>query len=130
MKKIAFVLFLTLNAQASTLTLFCDNHETPNSCGARANAAVEKLGCVVERAETKCTYSLIEDPRNPGSTIKGDSPYCELTSANCSSPLPGNFGGENCFDREKVRIAKADGVHNGYWFGLFRSYSRTVCRDR
>ena len=116
-------------AYGSTLTLFCEKGETPESCASKTETAVERLSCAVDKPATRCTYSLVEDPKNPGLTIPSDSPYCELTSDNCSSPLPGNFGGENCFNREKMQISKVDRVHNGYWFGLWGTYSRTVCRS-
>ena len=130
--KIIFVslICVSLNVLASDLTLFCGKGQTPESCALKTESAVEKLGCAVDKSATQCTYSLVEDPKNPGSTIPSDSPYCELTSKNCSRPLPGNFGGESCFDRVKTQISKADQVNNGYWFGFWGSYSRTVCRSR
>lgn len=130
MRFVYSAIFCVLSAQASALSLYCDGTKDLNECGVMSEKALENLGCSVNTSLTDCKYGLREDPKNPGATIPSDQPYCELTSANCSSPLPGNFGGENCFDRQKVSIARRDRVHNGYWFGLFGSYSRTVCLAR
>jgi hypothetical protein len=129
MKLLILLSALALNAEASTLNLFCKSGEGLTDCGAKAEAAVTRLGCSLVPSETNCHFTLREDPKNPGSTVQTDSPYCELSSANCSRPHTG-IGEENCVDREKVEIAREAGVHNGYWFGFFGDYSRTVCRAR
>jgi hypothetical protein len=125
-KAIVLIMLFSFNAQAS-MTLFCAKGETPASCAPRAEAAVQKLGCVVDLAQTNCTFSRQEDPNKPGSTIVSTTPYCELTAANCAQPRLGNFGGETCDKGEKVNMSRAEKVNNGYWFGLFGAYSRTIC---
>lgn len=125
-KVIAILMFFSLNAQAS-MTLFCYESETPASCANKVASALEKLGCMSDKGEAACVYSLTPDPKNPGATIPSSTPYCEVASSNCSQPRTGNFGGETCLQGEKVKIARADSVHNGYWFGPFGSYSRTIC---
>lgn len=122
--------FLVLNAQASTLSLYCSDKDSLEACALKTEAALEKLGCVLDKSSTDCTYARKADPQNQDSTIPTETPYCSLTSQNCSDPMQGNFGGESCFDREKVRISRADGVHQGYWFLPWSSYSRTICRAR
>lgn len=128
MKKIIIITFLLSSTAHASMQLFCKKGSAPASCALAAEAALEKIGCNLDKERTTCTYSRIEDPKNPDSTIRGTTPYCEITSDNCSQPLLGNFGGETCFEGSKTQISKADGVNNGYWFGLFGSYSRTICR--
>lgn len=128
MNKILATLILLCAWNAGALTLHCNDGETPVSCANKVENALEKLGCKLETAKTKCTYSLLPDPKDENARIQSDSPYCEITSSNCSSSSVGNFGGETCYDNKtKVSIARQDQVHNGYWFGWFGSYSRTVC---
>lgn len=123
MKILAFLILAGLNTQAGTLSLFCGENVILESCGRKIEVALRNLGCIIDSSETKCYYSLDENSNQT------NQPYCDVTSANCSSPLSGNFGRENCFDREKVKIPKLEGIHNGYWFG-FGPYSRTVCRAK
>ena len=123
---LAALTFLSWNAMAST-TLFCNDGVSLTTCADIAEAALEQLGCKVNQQATACTFSLKEDPKNPGQTIATQAPYCEISSENCSRPNTGNFGGENCSQGTKTQIPKSAGVHNGYWFGFFGSYSRTVC---
>ncbi|RYZ84923.1 MAG: hypothetical protein EOP04_16995 [Proteobacteria bacterium] len=134
MKLISFiVLFCSLHAEASDVLLFCNPGDTPDTCKVQTERALHDQNCILETNKTNCHYSLILDPSNKQdieTRIPSDTPYCELTSKNCSSPQPGNFGGENCFGLEKRQIRRAYKVHNGYWFGPFGDYSRTLCRAR
>jgi hypothetical protein len=114
-------------ASADVLHLHCYKGETPETCATLAETAIQNLGCVVESEKTGCTYALKEDPNDPRKTVQADTAYCEVTSSNCAQPNVGNFGGETCYDSRKVTIAKKSRIHNGYWFGAFGSYSRTVC---
>ena len=132
---IAFVLimFMADGAQASDIYLFCEDGQSPTSCRYKTELALGNLKCDLITSETACQYALLPDPRqpeNPDARIESDSVYCKLRSSNCSAPQVGLFGGENCFDKEKVTIPREYGVHHNYWFGLFGSYSRTICRVR
>ena len=130
MKNIILItLFLSANANAS-MNLFCKKGNSPASCAVTAEAALEKLGCKLDKELTTCTYALVEDPKNPGATIPSETTYCEISSANCTQPSVGNFGGETCYQGTKTQMSKGDGVNNGYWFGLFGSYSRTICYQK
>lgn len=129
MKMFALVLLLATNVQASTLSLFCEKSTGPAGCRVQIQVALARVGCEVARdMPFDCQFTLREDPRHPGATIPSDKSYCELSSVNCESPHPGNFGGENCYAGKKITLSKSDGVHNGYWMGLFGSYSRTICK--
>lgn len=109
------ILLLASGAQASTITLFCEEARTPEACSTQAEAALRSIGCILEITEINCGRA--EGPF-----------YCELKSGNCFRAHLGNFGGETCYDSQKVTIPKEHRVHNGYWLGFFGSYSRTLCR--
>ena len=120
------MLLLSMNANAS-MYLYCQKQSDPAACALQAEAALEKLGCALDKEQTVCKFTLVEDPKKPDATIPSTTPYCVVISNNCSQPRVGNFGGETCDQGQKTQLAKADQVNNGYWFGLFGSYSRTIC---
>lgn len=127
MKLVLMTVLLVASANAQAMNLFCKAGKTPAECAAKVEVALEKMGCKVDLSQTNCTYSLKEDPKKPGSTVVSNTAYCEIKADNCSSPRVGNFGGETCDKGVKKQISRAEGVTQGYWFGVFGAYSRTIC---
>lgn len=111
------ILFTSFLAQAGEMTLHCRKGADSAACGQKVVTALEKLGCQVDTSSLACGY-----------TVGGEPAYCQVVSSNCHKPLVGNFGGEDCGSSEKLKIPLREGVHNGYWFGPFGSYSREICK--
>ena len=128
--KIFILLFQMFTARADVISLYCEKGPGPRECGSAVVTGLERLGCAVNAAGLDCRYSHADDPQNPRLTVETAIPYCQVESINCSSPFVGNFGGEDCGDRDKQYLVRSDKIHHGYWFGPFGRYSRTICKAR
>ena len=114
---IPFMFLFSSLANAGEMTLHCRKGPGPEACGQKVVTALEKLGCQVDSGSVTCEL-------NP----KSETAACQVVSSNCHKTWVGNFGGEDCRSSEKVKIPLREGVHNGYWFGPFGSYSRQICK--
>ena len=131
MRKLCAALSLcmfTITANASLLRLTCEGGPALQACAERVQTALTKLGCNIDASQSKCNHFVKPDPQNPnGPNIPADGVYCEVTSENCSQPKKG-FGSDSCYsDSELVKLSKSEGIHNGYYYGFFASYSRNIC---
>lgn len=129
----------TAYAQASNaevLTVFCDQSPIAlEECADKVHAALDQINCKVETTATQCKNALREDPKNPGSLIKSETIYCNVSSENCSRPFPGLVGGSNCYGSEKTEFLANSQVHLGYWtsplaYHLGASPSKVLCIKR
>lgn len=120
-------LSFSANTFASTnMKLNCES--SIQSCTKNVNDALTKIGCDLDTNETKCEFFLAQDPKNPtGPGIATDKVVCNAYAANCEQPNMGLFSDSCASDSKLVKLSRFGNIHNGYWFGLFGSYSRGIC---
>src|SRR5437868_7093160 len=118
---------LSSHAQASKLSLYCENTFSPKICQKRIVQAARSVGCSLDVQSFECAATLNENgtPATTGNTF-----YCEIQSSNCSEPLQGLFGGDSCDNSKMVAYDSSSGVNNGYWYGFLGSYSRNLCVEQ
>lgn len=126
---IAFLCFSTTAVNASTsMRLTCEGKSSIQTCKKNVTDALTKIGCNLDSQETLCEYFLAQDPKNPtGPGIATDEVVCKVYAPNCEHPTMGGFSDSCASDSKQVKLSKSARIHNGYSYGLFGSYSRSIC---